>query len=264
MWAASGSAWIGRSRRAVFLFCLACCIAATPVRGAEPSRPPMGFVHLRDVDDTIVQDIRYATAANFTRTRVPGYLAGECILLREAAEALKLVQADLRPRGLSLKVYDCYRPVRAVKAFMGWVRKPEAPGEGAYWPRTQRGDLVQLGYIAANSIHSTGAAVDLTLVALPPAKAAPYDANVAYAACNEAGPAGQPDNSLDMGTSFDCFDVMSHTASSEITAEQRSNRRLLVEAMAARNFKNYSREWWHFTYIGLPSLPKPQDFPVTR
>jgi D-alanyl-D-alanine dipeptidase len=251
-------------RRLAVLVCLAGCIAAAPVRGGEPSRVPTGFVHLRDVDDTIVQDIRYATAANFTQARVPGYLAGDCILLREAAEALKLVQADLRPRGLSLKVYDCYRPVRAVKAFMRWVRGPTETGAGRYWPRTQRGDLIQLGYIAAKSIHSTGAAVDLTLVALPPAKAAPYDAKVAYAACNEAGPMREPDNGLDMGTSFDCFDVMSHTASTEITEEQRSNRRLLVEAMAARNFKNYSREWWHFTYVGLPSLPKPQDFPVAR
>jgi D-alanyl-D-alanine dipeptidase len=249
---------------AMLLVCLAGCIAAAPVRGAEPSRLPAGFVHLRDIDDTIVQDIRYATAANFTQARVPGYLSGDCILLREAAEALKLVQADLRPRGLSLKVYDCYRPVRAVKAFMGWVRKPEAPGEGAYWPRTPRGDLVRLGYIAARSIHSTGAAIDLTLVALPVVEPAPKRAKVAYAACNAASTAREPDNSLDMGTSFDCFDVMSHTASSEIGAEQQSNRRVLVEAMSARGFNNYAREWWHFTYVRLPSLPKPQDFPVTR
>jgi zinc D-Ala-D-Ala dipeptidase len=246
------------------VMCLAGCLAATPVLSIEMPRLPAGFVHLRDIDETIVQDIRYASAANFTRAPVSGYQAGECILRREAAEALKLVQDDLRPRGLSLKVYDCYRPVHAVKAFMQWVQKPAAPGEGRYWPRTQRGDLVKLGYIAANSIHSTGAAVDLTLVALPLVQTASFNPRAAYAACNAASTAREPDNSLDMGTSFDCFDEMSFTASSEITAEQRENRRLLVDAMMARSFKNYFREWWHFTYVGLPSLPKAQDFVITK
>jgi zinc D-Ala-D-Ala dipeptidase len=85
-----------------------------------------------------------------------------------------------------------------------------------------------------------------------------------YPACNAVSTAREPDSSLDMGTSFDCFDEMSHTVSSEITAQQRENRRLLVDAMLARSFKNYSREWWHFTYVGLPKLPKAQDFVITK
>src|SRR5262249_13393294 len=242
---------------------LAGCLAATASRGNEMARLPEGFVHLRDIDQTIVQDIRYASAANFTGARVSGYQASECVLLREAAKALKLVQGDLRPRGLSLKVYDCYRPVQAVKAFMQWVQKPAGPGEDRYWPRTQRGDLVKLGYIAANSIHSTGAAVDVTLVVLPLTQIS-FDHRAVYPPCNAASTAREPDNSLDMGTSFDCFDEMSHTVSSEITAEQRENRRLLVDAMSARSFKNYFREWWHFTYVGLPRLPKAQDFVITK
>ena len=51
-----------------------------------------------------------------------------------------------------------------------------------------------------------------------------------------------------MGTGYDCFDVMSHTRSPLITPEQRRWRNLLVAAMAKRGFRNYSREWWHFTY----------------
>lgn len=239
-------------------------LVITQSSGIEMPRLPQEFVYLRDIDPTIVQDIRYATADNFTRSRVNGYQAGECILLREVAQALKLVQDDLRPRGYSLKVYDCYRPVRAVKAFMQWVQKPGAPGNGRYWPRTRRKDLVKLGYIAANSIHSTGSAVDVTLVALPTAIARPFNSGAPYAACNTASTAREHDNSLDMGTSFDCFDQMSYTESSEITAKQRENRRMLVDAMSARRFKNYSREWWHFTYIGLPSLPKAQDFVITK
>ena len=241
---------------------VASCLVATAAGGAEQSRLPSGFVYLRDIDASIVQDIRYAGRANFTNARVPGYFAGECILLRQVAEALKLVQADLRQRSLSLKVYDCYRPVRAVRAFMDWVRSPE-PGEAPqHWPRTQRSELVKLGYIASSSVHSTGAAVDLTLVKLPVA-ASRADSNATYAPCN-AGASREPDNSLDMGTSFDCFDPMSHTASNEITSEQRENRRLLIASMAARGFKNYDREWWHFTYVELPSLPKVENFLVAK
>ena len=242
---------------------LAGCLVATAGGTAERSRLPAGFVYLRDIDATIVEDIRYAGPMNFTRAQVPGYAAGECILLREVAEALKLVQADLRQRNLSLKVYDCYRPVRAVKAFMHWVQTAGA-GEGQHWPRTQRSELVKLGYIASSSVHSTGAAVDLTLVSLPLVGVAPIDPNAAHAPCNSAGTTREPDNSLDMGTSFDCFDPMSHTASGEITAEQRGNRRMLVTAMAARGFKNYAREWWHFTYNRLPLIPDPQDFIITK
>ena len=112
------------------IMCFAGCLFTTPGCSIELTRLPAGFVRLRDIDETIVQDIRYATATNFTGAVVPGYQAGECILLREVAEALKLVQSDLRPRDLSLKVYDCYRPVRAVKAFMQWVRTPATPGKG--------------------------------------------------------------------------------------------------------------------------------------
>ncbi|WP_309775394.1 M15 family metallopeptidase [Nitrobacter vulgaris] len=236
-------------------------MVATAGGGAERSRLPSKFVYLSDIDASILQDIRYAGRANFTGARVPGYVAGECILLRQVAEALKLVQADLRQRSLSLKVYDCYRPVRAVRSFMHWVGNPE-PGEAQFWPRTQRSDLVKLGYIASSSVHSTGAAVDLTLVKLPVASSK-ADPNATYAPCN-ASTSREPDNSLDMGTTFDCFDPMSHTASSEITSEQRENRRLLVGSMAAHGFKNYDREWWHFTYIELPSIPKVQDFLVAK
>ena len=252
---------MSRLRPAVVGF--AACLVVTAGSGAEGSRLPAGFVYLRDIDASIVQDIRYAGPTNFTQARVSGYAAEECILLREVAEALKLVQADLRPRNLSLKVYDCYRPVRAVKAFMHWVQKPGA-GEEQHWPRTQRGDLIKLGYVASSSVHSTGAAVDLTLILLPLVSAAPKDPKATHAPCNAARAAREPDNSLDMGTSFDCFAPMSHTASGEINAEQRDNRRMLVAAMAARGFKNYTQEWWHFTYIGLPSIPKAQDFVITK
>jgi D-alanyl-D-alanine dipeptidase len=242
---------------------LIAALAAIVSSSAEQSGLPAGFVYLRDVDATIVQDIRYASPMNFTHARVPGYAVGECILLREVAEALKLVQTDLRPRNLSLKVYDCYRPVRAVNAFINWAQKV-GTREGERWPRTPRSELVRRGYIASSSIHSTGAAVDLTLVSLPVLRGRPTDPNATYGPCNAISTEREPDNSVDMGTSFDCFDPKSHTASGEISVEQRDNRRMLVDAMAERGFKNYAREWWHFTYTRLPSIPNAQDFLIVR
>jgi D-alanyl-D-alanine dipeptidase len=237
-------------------------LVATASDGAETSALPAGFVRLRAVDASIVQDIRYASARNFTQAPVPGYLAGECIVLREVANALKLVQADLRPQGLSLQVYDCYRPVRAVQAFVAWVQDPAAPGDARYWPRTPRSDLIRNGYIAANSVHSRGAAVDLTLTALASVPKPPVDPRPAYGPCN--GTTREGDGSLDMGTSFDCFDSMSSKASPEITPEQHRNRQRLGAAMAQHGFRNYEREWWHFSFAELPTLPKARDFAVTK
>src|SRR5688572_18337811 len=117
---------------------------------------PEGFVYLRDVDPTIVQEIRYATAYNFVGERIDGYAAGDCVLTRPAARALAQVQADLRARGLGLKVYDCYRPQRAVDHFVRWIRLVDRPGyEGddermkrAFFPTVEKRRLFREGYIA--------------------------------------------------------------------------------------------------------------------
>ncbi len=95
--------------------------------GAGAAEMPEDFVYLRDIDPTILQDMRYAGRDNFTGAHVPGYEAPECVLVRQAAEALKRVQADLRGKPLTLKVYDCYRPARAVAAFVAWAKEPDDP-----------------------------------------------------------------------------------------------------------------------------------------
>jgi D-alanyl-D-alanine dipeptidase len=169
---------------------------------------PQGFVYLKDIDPTIVQDIRYATPFNFTGASVPGYDAAECVLLREVAMALKAVQDELRAKNLGLKVYDCYRPRRAVRAFVDWVKKPNSKDDERHYPHTNRADLVKLGYISAVSSHSYGTAVDLTLIALPrePSQAEP---GKSYGSCVAPKAEREPDESLDMGTGFDCFDLNS-------------------------------------------------------
>ncbi|HWE21782.1 MAG TPA: M15 family metallopeptidase [Hyphomicrobiaceae bacterium] len=218
----------------------------------EPSPLPEPLVYLRDVDPSIVQDMRYAGADNFTGRRVPGYGASECVLLREAAEALARVQQALLPLKLSLKVYDCYRPRQAVRAFVDWVREGETeadPLRKRFHPNVSRSRLIERGYVTAVSHHSRGDTVDLTLVQVPAKRVAPFSRNTVYGPCT--GPANEraPDTSVDMGTGFDCFDPLSHTAAAGITPTQRRWRETLLEAMRREGFRNYRKEWWHFTLV---------------
>lgn len=227
---------------------------------------PEGFVYLRDVDPTITQDIRYAGSHNFLGRPAPGYEAGECILAAEAARALSRVQRTLNPQGLSLKVYDCYRPARAVRAFVAWANAPGPdpdPSKSAHYPRVTKPGLLEREYIAAPSGHSLGTAVDLTIIRAPGSKS-PEDTNfpASPGACTAPKERRAPDNSVDMGTGFDCFDALSHTANSEIGGEQRRWRSTLVEAMEAEGFQNYPKEWWHFS-LSLPDYDTHRDFPVS-
>jgi len=220
--------------------------------GDEPPRAlPEPLVYLRDIDPGILQDMRYAGADNFTGRPVPGYSAAECVLLRETAEALSRVQQALLPRRLSLKVYDCYRPRRAVQAFVAWVREGEtAPADPLlkrFHPAIERSRLIVDGYVAAVSQHSRGDTVDLTLVELPVRPGPPFDRGAAYGPCTGPARARAPDTSVDMGTGYDCFDARSHTAAGGLTEAQVRWRQTLVEAMAREGFRNYRKEWWHFT-----------------
>jgi zinc D-Ala-D-Ala dipeptidase len=210
---------------------------------------PQGFVYLRDIDPTIAQDIRYAGFDNFVGRPLPGYEAPECILHQDAAAALKRVQADIAPSGLSLKVYDCYRPVRAVHAMAAWANDGRSETTTKrFFPKLHKSMLFGLGYIASHSQHSSGNTVDLTLIARTGTAVAAFDPRLAYGPCTAPAAARSPDNSVDMGTGFDCFDPASYTASTLISAEQRHQRKILLDAMRKQGFRNYFREWWHFSY----------------
>lgn len=246
-------------------FLVASSLLALTWPAAAREALPEGLVYLRAIDASIVQDMRYAGADNFVGRRLPGYGAGECVLRREVASALRKVQAELAKSNLSLKVYDCYRPRRAVAAMARWAQESSPGGAAAdpskrFYPALEKRTLFASGYIAAQSAHSTGTAIDLTLVRLPAAPAAVFDAAARYGACT--GPAVQraPDNSLDMGTGFDCFDARSHTLSGAISAEQKRARATLLAVLRQHGFKNYFREWWHFTY-SVPDA-RSYDFPI--
>jgi zinc D-Ala-D-Ala dipeptidase len=235
------------------------CLSFVCARG-ESRQLPAPLVRLRDVDSTILQDLRYASSFNFTGRIVPGYQNGECILLKGAAEALSKAQAELRAQNLGLKVFDCLRPIKAVNAFVKWSAQPVDPMLTIYHPRILKSRLFAEGYIARHSSHSRGAAVDITLIAAdnPPAATG----SEILGPCNGPASARVFDNGLDMGTSFDCFDPMSHTRAGGLSAQQRANRAILVKAMQTHGFRNYAREWWHFEFTGTSSH-RVYDIPLS-
>jgi len=241
---------------------LATILAVASIAPAGAQSLPGGFVYLRDIDPTIIQDIRYATSNNFVGHPLAGYGAGECVVKREVGLRLKKVQQELAKQKLSLKMFDCYRPTRAVADMVKWSRNgKETQAERRYNPAFRKADLFRLGYIATYSGHSTGAALDLTLVDLTADNSGAFNPAKSYADCTASVEKRPPEGSIDMGTGYDCSDVKSHTATALITPEQRKWRNALVAAMRKQGFVNYSKEWWHFSLPGAGG--EAYDFPIT-
>lgn len=200
------------------------CLPATA--SASPALEAAGLVDVSALAPSIDLDIRYAGSNNFTGAPVPGYEAAACWLKAPAAQALARVQARLEGEGYRLQVYDCYRPVRAVQAFVAWAHAPADPqAQAAWFPRVAKPDLLN-GYISATSGHSRGHTVDLGLLDCRSGTCTP----------------------LDMGTPFDFFDPRANLGHPDITAAQQANRERLHAAMAAEGFEPYEMEWWHFSH----------------
>ncbi|MEU6423162.1 M15 family metallopeptidase [Streptomyces spiralis] len=241
--------------------------AASATARATPADPkaPKDFVALSAVDPTIIQEMRYFTPHNFVGERVDGYEQPMCILTRPAAEALHKAQKELLRKGYSLKVYDCYRPQRAVDHFVRWAKDLDDQAMKAeFYPRVDKTRLFDDGYIAAKSGHSRGSTMDLTVVRLPARPTHPYVPGQPLVPCYAPKDQRFPDNSLDMGTGFDCFDTLAHTLDPRIQGQQRANRLLLKSTLENLGFVNLAEEWWHYTYQPEPYPDTYFDFPVSR
>jgi D-alanyl-D-alanine dipeptidase len=229
------------------------------------SHAPAGFVALSDVDPTILQDIRYATPHNFVGRPIDGYLEPLCILTRAAAQALHQVQLAARALGYTLKMYDCYRPQRAVDEFVAWAKRlDDQTMKAEFYPDVPKADLFADGYIGAPTAHSRGSTMDLTLVALPPRSQPPFVPGQPLVACTAPVAQRFPDNTIDMGTGFDCFDSLAHTADPRVTGTPKANRLLLRDLMAGAGFANYPYEWWHYSLTHEPFPSTYFNFPVAR
>lgn len=222
-------------RALLFVLLFACSVGAA---AAETARP-RDFVNAATIVPGLAVEMRYAGSHNFVGRPIRGYDAPVCWLTRQAAQALAQVQADLGRFGLGLKVYDCYRPTRAVADFAAWARDLNDQAHKAeFYPTVDKSQLFQLGYIAERSGHSRGATMDLTVV----------DRTTGA--------------ELDMGSPFDLFDTKSWPESNAVNAAQRANRLMLQSVMRARGFNSLPQEWWHFTLTREPHPQTYYDFPV--
>ena len=245
---------------AILPSCTLLLACATPSAApAAPAAQPL--VSISEVDSTIIVEARYHGSHNFIGRPIAGYEAPKCMLTPAAARALAAVQADVRTYGLSLKTYDCYRPQRAVDQFVAWARDTaDRAMQSEFYPAVDKRNLFSDGYIAERSGHSRGSTVDLTLVPLPPPAQPEHRAGDALVDCRSTERFA--DNSLDMGTGYDCFDPLSHTANPAVGPEAARNRLLLKLAMEKHGFSNYANEWWHFTLRGEPYPDTYFDVPV--
>ncbi|OPY00570.1 MAG: D-alanyl-D-alanine dipeptidase [Syntrophorhabdus sp. PtaB.Bin184] len=221
------------------------------------------FVDVREHIPSVIMDIRYFSPHNFVGERIDGYNAPKCLLTREAADALKRVQEDLREFSLTLKIYDCYRPQRAVSHFVRWAKDiGDTRTKKEFYPTVDKNRLFEDGYIAERSGHSRGSTLDLTIVPVPVPEQEAYSPGQALFACYLPASQRFRDNSIDMGTGFDCFHTLANTANGSVGPVQRANRLLLKTLMEKQGFVNYDKEWWHFTLKNEPFPDTYFDFPI--
>jgi D-alanyl-D-alanine dipeptidase len=210
-----------------------------PSSGRGQEAPPAGFVDVAAVVEGLIVDMRYFGNDNFVGTRIEGYERPRCLLTQQAANALAAIQRHLATRGLGLKVFDCYRPTRAVAHFLRWAQSvDDGKRKAEYYPDLDKRDLFKLGYIASRSGHSRGSTVDLTLV--------------------RRADKGE----LDMGTAYDFSGPKSWLSDKRVSPEARKNRALLVDTMTRGHFRPYHKEWWHFTLANEPFPSTYFNFPV--
>ncbi len=238
-----------------------CCLLLTVPALAEAGEAlPEGFIRLREIAPGIRQDIRYASVFNFTGAAVAGYGRADCVLTQAAGQALIRVEARLGTSGYALKLFDCYRPARAVRAFLTWAGDGKASDFAqVFHPDIAKDMLVARGFIASVSSHSRGSTVDVGLISrVEPALPTPAGGG----RCD--GPLQQrpQETSLDLGTSFDCFSARSAGRDPSVGSDALRHRTLLRDAMKAEGFRGYSREWWHFTLANEPFPKSIFDFAI--
>ena len=201
---------------------------------------PSGFVVLADFVPGIIQEIRYHSTYNFIGERIDGYEEPVALLTIEAARALKQAANELFVQGYRLKVFDAYRPARAVKHFVLWgIEDTDIRMKPYFYPDLAKQELFEKGYIASKSSHSRGSTVDLTLLDMAAGKEA------------------------DMGSPFDFFGPVSHPDCRTISEEQYQNRMRLRHVMMRNGFQPIDCEWWHFTLKDEPYPDTYFDFPVS-
>jgi zinc D-Ala-D-Ala dipeptidase len=197
------------------------------------------FAFVDELVPGIRWDAKYATWDNFTGKPVEGYLANRIVGTRALCAALGRAREAAVARGFGLLLWDGYRPQRAVDRFLQWSREPEdGRTKRRHYPRLDRAQMFERGYVAARSGHSRGSTVDLTLY---------------HVATGELAR---------MGGDHDLMDAISHHGARGVTDEESRNRAHLRSVMEACGFTAYDCEWWHYTLRDEPHPDTYFDFPV--
>lgn len=208
-------------------------------RGKDQTNLPDGFVRVKSIIPDLEVELRYYGTNNFVGDTINGYNSNTLILTKAAAEQLKLVQDELQRQNLCLRVYDGYRPQRAVNHFINWAKRlNDTINKDKFYPDVEKKNLFREEYIASRSGHSRGSTLDLTVI---------------------DGATGEP---LDMGSPYDFFGEQSWVGYKGITQQQMANRQLLQGVMTKYNFRNYPKEWWHFTLRWEPFPNTYFDFAI--
>lgn len=217
---------------------LTCLVALATGMTPDPSLDKSDFVSIAEEIPEVMLEVRYYSTYNFVGDRINGYNAPVAYMTKEAAAALKQASDVAVKDGYRLRIYDAYRPQRAVDHFKAWAKDVNDTRMKAYfYPELDKSVLFEQGYIASRSGHSRGSTVDLTL----------FDMKTGH--------------NLDMGGTFDYFGRLSHPDYEGVTSEQYANRMYLRKIMMDAGFKPYSEEWWHFTLKNEPFPDTYFDFP---
>ena len=225
-------------RKLIIIACAALVLAGC-AREKDPTMDRSDFVVITDMIPDALLEIRYYSTYNFVGERIDGYEAPIALMTRQAADSLKAVSDELKAQGYRLKIWDAYRPQRAVNHFIRWAENVQDTAmKAVFYPMVDKSLLFEQGYIMARSGHSRGSTVDLTLIDAATGK------------------------ELDMGSPFDWFGDESHPAYEGTKEDVRRNRQILWNTMLRHGFTMIDSEWWHFTLANEPYPDTYFDFPI--
>lgn len=203
------------------------------------SNDTSNFINITDIIPEVILEMRYFTTYNFVGDRINGYEEPIALLTKEAAASLKKVSDELLSKGYRLRIYDTYRPTRAVDHFFEWAKDlNDTRMKEYFYPNIDKKVIIEEGFIARQSAHSRGSTIDLTLFDMKTGK------------------------NLDMGGTFDFFGDISYPTYTNLTEEQINNRLLLKNTMLKYGFKQSTKEWWHFVLIDEPFKDTYFNFPI--
>lgn len=248
-------------RRTLLLLTAVCALmlSCRKQNNLRPEEDSSNFVNITDVIPDVILEIRYHSTYNFVGARIDGYEQPVALLTREAADSLKAVNSDALALGYRLKIYDAYRPQKAVDHFVRWAEDvADTCMKQYFYPMLDKSVLFEQGYIYARSGHTRGSTVDLTLFDM------------------------QTGKEVDMGGTFDWFGIESHPDwcgpnadtklypeigkytgdGTGLTEQQFNNRMLLRSLMLRHGFNPIDSEWWHFTLNNEPYPDTYFEFPV--